>query len=109
MAKQKRQASNRPAQRAKLANQKAKQRAPERENERDEANTRRFVGPPGVVAQDMPEAAHGQNAVPDAHEMRRNLPSQHGGEIESDPHAEGGIRGDRQMSDSDDHGGRKHN
>jgi hypothetical protein len=109
MAKQKRQASNRPAQRAKLANWKARQRAPERENQRDEENKRRFVDQSGVVAQDLPDARHGQNVMPDAHEMKRNLPHQHGGEVASDRHAEGGIRGDRGMSDSDDHGGRKHN
>jgi hypothetical protein len=109
MAKLKTQASNRPAQHAKLADQNAKQREPEEQDRRDEENEQRFTDQTGRVAQDLPEAAHGQNAVPDAREMRRNLPHQHGGEVVSDPHAEGGLRGDRDMSDSDDHGGRKHN
>jgi hypothetical protein len=41
--------------------------------------------------------------------MTRNLPQQHGGESLDDPNAEGGLRGTRDMSDSDDHGGRKRN
>jgi hypothetical protein len=41
--------------------------------------------------------------------MTRNFPHQHGGEVQNDPHAEGGLRGSRDMSDADDQGGRKHN
>jgi hypothetical protein len=109
MAKHKSQASNRPAQHAKLADRKAKQREPEEQDLRDEENKQRFTDQTGRVAQDLPEAKHGHNAVPNAREMRRNLPHQHGGEVVSDPHAEGGLRGDRDISDSDDHGWRKHN
>ena len=107
MAKRKSQASNRPAQHAKLANRKAKQRQPEVDDQRDEANKRRFTDQSGNVAQDLPEAAHGRNVVDSAQEMRRNLPHQHGGLIGE--HAEGGMRGDRNISDADDHGGRRRN
>ncbi len=74
-------------------------------NARDEELKRRFIDQSGVVAQDLPEAAHGQNAVPYAPEMERNLPHQHGGVMGG----EGGLRGDRDISDADDHGGRKNN
>ena len=73
--------------------------------ERDEENKRRFVDQSGIVAQDLPDAAHGQNVVDPPEEMTRNLPQQHGGELGG----EGGVRGDRNISDADDHGGRKHN
>lgn len=107
MAKQKSQGSNRPQQTASHTpdpNEQADNVAAE-QDARDERNKARFTDQTGRVAQDLPEAAHGQNAVPDAHEMKRNLPQQHGGELGG----EGGMRGDRQMSDADDHGGRKHN
>ena len=76
---------------------------------RDEANKRRFVDQSGLAAQDLPDAAHGQNAFPPPEEMRRNLPQQHGGEIVDDPHAEGGLRGARESSDADARGHRKRN
>lgn len=88
---------------------KAQQQEAEARERRDEENKRRFVDQRGIVAQDLPEAAHGQNVFPDPMEMKRNLPHQHGGEIVSDPHAEGGLRGDRKLSESDDYGGRKDN
>lgn len=89
MAKEPTQSSNRPQGRtSKRSN--AEKVAREQE-ERDEANKRRFIDQSGIVAQDLPEAAHGQNAVPDAHEMTRNLPHQHGGVLGG----EGGLRGDR--------------
>ena len=102
MAKQKRQASNRPS--------KVRPPKPEGEkagewNERDEDLKRRFVDQSGIVAQDLPDAAHGQNVVDHPSEKTRNLPHQHGGELDG----EGGMRGDRQITDADDHGGRKHN
>lgn len=84
-------------------------RAAQERDQRDEANKRRFVDQSGLAAQDLPDGAHGQNVVDPPEEMTRNLPQQHGGEILDDPHAEGGVRGAREMSDSDDHGGRKHN
>jgi hypothetical protein len=103
MAKQRSQASNRPQQTA--SHTPDPENIARREEERDEANKRRFTDQTGPVAQDLPEAAHGQNAVPDAHEMQRNFPHQHGGELGG----EGGMRGDRDITDADDHGGRKHN
>lgn len=82
----------------------------EKREARDEANKRRFVDQSGVVAQDLPEAQHGQNAVPDAHEMKRTLPQQHGG-FESDPenYDEGGMRAAIDSTDADRHGHRKKN
>jgi hypothetical protein len=77
---------------------------------RDEANKRRFVDQSGLAAQDLPEAAHGQNVVDPPEEMTRNLPQQHGGEMaDEDNYGEGGLRGARDISSADDHGGRKHN
>src|SRR5688500_4679788 len=52
MAKLKTQASNRPAQHAKLADQNAKQREPEEQDRRDEENEQRFTDQTGRVAQD---------------------------------------------------------
>ena len=96
--------------RAKGSNADDKQkRAGQEKEQRDEANKRRFIDQSGLAAQDLPDAAHGQNVVDDPKEMTRNLPQQHGGEILDDPNAEGGLRGSRDMSDADDHGGRKHN
>jgi hypothetical protein len=114
MAKQKSQASNRPQQNASHTPDPGN--VARDEDQRDEGNKRRFTDQTGRVAQDLPEAAHGQNAVPDAHEvgqnavpdaheMQRNLPHQHGGELGG----EGGMRGDRDITDADDHGGRKRN
>jgi hypothetical protein len=76
-----------------------------REEARDEANKHRFVDQSGIVAQDLPGAEHGQNVVDPPEQMSRNLPQQHGGELDG----EGGLRGDRNLSDADDHGGRKRN
>jgi hypothetical protein len=103
VAKSKSQASNRPQKTASHTSDPDK--VTREQEQRDEENKRRFVDQSGIVAQDLPEAAHGQNAVPDAHEMQRNLPQQHGGELGG----EGGMRGDRDITDADDHGGRKHN
>lgn len=85
------------------------QQAAQAAENRDEENKRRFIDQSGIVAQDLPDGAHGQNAWPPPEEMVRNHPHQHGGEILEDPHAEGGLRGSRRMSDADDHGGRKDN
>jgi hypothetical protein len=76
---------------------------------RDEANKHRFVDQSGLAAQDLPDAAHGQNVVDPPEEMTRNLPQQYGGEVVDDPGAEGGLRGARDISDADIHGGRKRN
>ncbi len=74
-------------------------------NERDEANKRRFVDQSGLAAQDLPDAAHGQNMIDNPEHQARNLPHQHGGELGG----EGGLRGDRDITDADRHGGRKRN
>jgi len=80
------------------------------DEQRDEANKRRFVDQSGQAAQDLPGAEHGQNVVDPAGEMQRNLPQQHGGEMpDADNYGEGGLRGSREMGDADRHGGRKHN
>ena len=104
------QASGRPASQhtaqQQTAQREARQAADEHER-RDEENKRRFVDQSGIVAQDLPDGAHGQNVVDHPSEMTRNLPHQHGGGGEAG--GEGGVRGDRNMSDADDHGGRKHN
>jgi hypothetical protein len=76
---------------------------------RDEANKRRFVDQSGLAAEDRPDRGRDAPSLSYAGEMTRNLPHQHGGEVVADPGADGGMRGDRQMSDADDHGGRKHN
>jgi hypothetical protein len=81
-----------------------------RDDARDEANKRRFVDQSGLAAQDLPEAAHGQNVVDAPEEMTRNLPQQHGGEMpDAENFNEGGLRGSRDISSADDRGGRKHN
>ena len=80
------------------------------DNDRDEANKRRFVDQSGLAAQDLPGAEHGQNVVDPPEQMQRNLPQQHGGEMpDADNYGEGGLRGSREMSDADRRGGRKHN
>ena len=107
MAKQKQQASGRPATRA--SQQRKAGKDPERQkaehDARDEANKRRFVDQSGLAAQDLPDAARGQNVIDPPEHTGRNLPHQHGGE----DGAEGGLRGDRKMSDADRYGGRKRN
>ena len=57
------------------------------------------------------QADKGRDApsLSDARELTRNLPQQHGGEVASDPGAEGGLRGAREQSDADLRGGRKRN
>ena len=108
MPQNKGQKTSRPHAKGSNADDKRRRAGKERE-QRDEANKRRFVDQSGLAAQDLPDGAHGQNVVDPPEEMTRNLPQQHGGEILSDPHAEGGARGAREMSDADDHGGRKRN
>lgn len=103
MANQKSQASSRPQQTASRTSDPDK--LAQEQDQRDEENKRRFIDQSGIVAQDLPGAEHGQNAVPDAHEMERTLPHQHGGTAGG----EGGMRADMKMGDADDHGGRKGN
>ena len=66
------------------------------DEQRDEKNKARFVGEKGIVAQDLPDARHGMNVVDSPSEIQRNLPQQHGGAVGE--HAEGGLRGDRNIS-----------
>ena len=77
--------------------------------QRDEENKRRFVDQSGVEARDLPGGGRDTPETDPHKEAKRNLPQQHGGEIEGVGYSEGGLRGDRQISDADDHGGRKHN
>ena len=77
--------------------------------QRDDENKHRFVDQTGMAAQDRPDGGRDAPNLSDGNELSRNLPHQHGGEVASDPTADGGLRGDRAMSDADDHGGRKHN
>ena len=72
---------------------------------RDEANKHRFVDQSGLAAQDLPEAAHGQNVVDPPEEITRRLPQQHGGEIEGDS----GIRASMDVNDAERHGHRGKN
>lgn len=72
---------------------------------RDEANKKRFVDQSGLEASDLPDQGRGPIESHEENELSRNLPHQHGGELGG----EGGIRGDRRMSDADRQGGRKHN
>ena len=71
----------------------------------DEENKRRFVARPGVEASELPDGGR-DDVYSDPHkDAGRNLPHQHGGELGE----EGGIRGDRELSDADRHGRRKRN
>lgn len=101
------QASNRPA--ANVAAQKRQahqqQQAAHEAEQRDQEDRNRFTDQWGIVAQDLPDAAHGQNAVDHPSQIDRNLPQQHGGTIGG----EGGTRGDRDLGDAAVHGGRKRN
>ena len=86
-----------------------KQPQPDPAEQRDEANKRRFVDQSGLEARDLPDGGR-DNVETDPHkEAKRNLPQHHGGEIEGTSYSEGGMRGDREITDADDHGGRKHN
>lgn len=76
-------------------------------DDRDERNKARFVGEPGVVAQDLPDAKHGRNVVDSPEEMQRNLPHQHGGTFGE--HDEGGLAGHRNIGEARRAGGRKRN
>jgi hypothetical protein len=85
------------------------QAQPSPAEQRDEANKRRFVDQSGVEARDLPGGGRDTPETDPHKEAKRNLPQQHGGEIEGVEYSEGGMRGDRQIGDADDHGGRKHN
>ena len=63
--------------------------------ERDEANKRRFIDQSGVESHDLP--GHGRATGDNdtfAEVAKRDLPQQHGGELQDDgTYAEGGVRG----------------
>ena len=75
--------------------------------ELDDKNKAKFLGPEGIVAQDLPDAKHGMNVVDSPKQKRRNLPQQHGGTVGD--HAEGGMRGDRNVGAAAKFGGRGKN
>ena len=77
----------------------------EHQEQRDESNKRRFVDQSGLEASQLPDGGRGDADTKWAKELSRNSPQQHGGEMGGD----GGMRGDRDISDSDIHGGRKNN
>jgi hypothetical protein len=77
--------------------------------QRDEANKRRFIDQNGVEARDLPGSGRDTPETDVGKEAKRNLPQQHGGEIAGVEYSEGGMRGDRDISDADDHCGRKRN
>jgi hypothetical protein len=73
--------------------------------QRDDENRRRFTDQSGLEASELP--GHGRDEPADTNvqkEMGRNLPQQHGGG--EAPDQEGGLRGDRDISDADLHGNR---
>ncbi len=75
--------------------------------QQDEKNKAKFLGEKGIVAQDLPDAKHGMNVVDSLRQKRRNLPQQHGGTVGD--HAEGGMRGDREIGGAAKFGGRRKN
>ena len=75
---------------------------------RDDENRRRFTDQSGLEASQLPGG--GRDDPPDTNpqkELGRNLPQQHGGGEE--PDQEGGLRGDRAISDADRRGNRGRN
>ena len=81
---------------------------------RDEELKRRFVDQTGLEASDMPDKGRPTGYNDTVEDIgRRNLPHQHGGELlDSDANdqtgrSEGGLRGDRAISQASDsgHGG----
>jgi hypothetical protein len=92
-----------------MAEQQARQQQEQwkQHDQRDEENKKRFTEQSGLEAS---EITGGGRADPDTnvqHELSRNLPQQHGGGGEYNN--EGGVRGDRDMSDADIHGNRGRN
>lgn len=115
MASQKSQGSGRnigsqsaPPGRVEQLQQQGGEEARAEQERRDEENKTRFLTPfPGVEASDLPDGGRDGVETIREWEAARNLPHQHGGSEESNH--DGGMRGDREISDADDHGGRKHN
>ena len=75
--------------------------------QRDEDNKRRFTEQSGLEASDLPGGGRDDPDTNVQHELSRNLPQQHGGGGEYNN--EGGLRGDRDISDADIHGNRGRN
>lgn len=76
--------------------------------QREDENRKRFTDQSGLEASQLPGG--GRDDPPDTnrqHELGRNLPQQHGGGEE--PDHEGGVRGDRAISDADRRGNRGRN
>jgi hypothetical protein len=75
---------------------------------RDDENRKRFMDQSGLEASDLPGGGRDEPADTNMQkELSRNLPQQHGGG--DGPDQEGGLRGDRDISDADDHGNRGRN
>ena len=88
-----------------MANQQDQRPTPENDRARqDDENRRRFTDQSGLEASQLP--GHGRDDADTnvQHELGRNLPQQHGGG--EAPDQEGGLRGDRDISDADLHGNR---
>src|SRR4051794_18439562 len=103
MAKQKSQASSRPQQAA--SHRIDPDAVARKRDQRDETNKLRFVDQQGLAAQELPDARHGNNVLPDVREQGRTLPQDHGGEDGGDA----GLRAQMTLTDADTHGGRKRN
>ncbi len=88
--------------------ERAKQQSQRERDQRDDENRRRFTDQTGREASELP--GHGRTEPADTNmqkEMGRNLPQQHGGGDGIDQ--EGGLRGDRDISEADRHGNRGRN
>jgi hypothetical protein len=95
---------------AEMAEQQARQQRQDQQHQaeqRDEENKRRFTDQSGLEASDLPGGGRADPDTNPQHEMGRNLPEQHGGGGEYN--GEGGLRGDRDISDADIHGNRGRN
>jgi hypothetical protein len=73
----------------------------------DDENRRRYTDQSGLEASQRPGGGRDDPDTNVQHELGRNLPQQHGGGGEYNN--EGGVRGDRDVSDADLHGNRGRN
>ena len=92
-----------------MADQQARQRKDQQHQaeQRDEENKRRFTDQSGLEASQLPGGGRDDPDTNVQHELSRNLPQQHGGGGEYNN--EGGLRGDRDISEADRHGNRGRN
>ncbi len=92
-----------------MAEQRTRQQQDEQRqhDQRDEENKRRFTDQSGLSASELPGGGRDDPETNVQHELGRNLPQQHGGGGEYNN--EGGVRGDRDISDADIHGNRGRN